>query len=36
MLEAIKGTMQYIVALLLCTLIGAIPFYSMYILGVLK
>lgn len=36
MLESIKATIQYIGALLLCTLAGAVPFYIMHTLGVLK
>lgn len=36
MLESIKGLFQYIGTLLLCTLCGAIPFYIMHTLGVLK
>lgn len=36
MIESIKGIFQYIGALFLCTLIGALPFYIMNLLGVLK
>lgn len=36
MLESIKGALQYIGALLLCTLAGAMPFYIMHVMGVLK
>jgi hypothetical protein len=36
MLESIKATLQYIGTLFLCTLAGAIPFYIMHVMGVLK
>jgi hypothetical protein len=32
----IKNTLQYIGTLVLCALAGAIPFYVMHVMGVLK
>lgn len=34
--ETIKALVQYIGTLFLCTLAGAMPFYIMHTLGVLK
>lgn len=36
MSETIKALIQYIGTLFLCTLAGAMPFYIMHALGVLK